>query len=108
MLKKFKDLFIRKQFPIQTFTYYIPGPPERKTGYRETQFDRDFYSFINKGYKIISVNLVPHQSQKQSGMWYVATVQALNADAAKLDLESTFNVFQNEKIEIEYEINPNE
>lgn len=106
MLKKFKNLFVRQRFPIQTFTYYIPGPPERKSGYRESQFDRDFYSFINKGYEIISINLVPHHSGKQSGMWYVATVRALNADAAQLDLGAGFNAPKDD--EIEYEINPNE
>jgi len=112
MLKKFKDLFRRQQFPIQTFSYYIPGPPERKTPYRETHFDREFYSFINKGYEIISINLVPHQSPRQNGMWFIATVRALNEEAGKLNLGDAFNTPQDENFEIEHEIkleiNPNE
>lgn len=108
MLKKFKELLKRTEYPIQTFTYYIPGPPERKTCYRETQFDREFYSFINKGFEIISIKTVAHSGQKQSGMWFIATVRALNEEAAKLDLGEAFNTPLDDDFVIEYEGRPNE
>ena len=103
MLKKFKQLFKTTEYPIQTFTYYIPGPPERKTSYRETQFDRDFYSFINKGFEIISIKTVPHHGPKQTGMWFIATVRALNEEAAQLNLGEGFELEKDEDLVIEYE-----
>lgn len=72
---------------IQTFTYYIPAPPERKTGYREKQFDKVFYEFINRGYKILDVKMTPHSGVNSSGMWVLFTVQSTTKLAEKLDLE---------------------
>lgn len=60
-----------KTSKIQSFTYYIPCPPGRAEGYREKQFDKVFSNFINQGYRILSTHTVSHNSQQQSGMWFV-------------------------------------
>lgn len=72
---------------IQTFTYYIPAPPARKTGYREREFDSLFYEFINRGYKVLSFQAVPHTGVNQCGMWLVFVVESTNAAAAPLVLD---------------------
>lgn len=76
-----------KTAKIQSFTYYIPSPPDRKTGYREKQFDKVFYEFINRGYKILNVTTVPHSGANASGMWIIFTVKANSPQAQVLDLE---------------------
>ena len=76
-----------KDFKIQSFTYFIPSPPLRATGYREKQFDKLFYEFINKGFKILSVNTQSVSGEKHSGMWLVFIVKARNKEAEKLNLE---------------------
>ncbi|HAZ12513.1 MAG: hypothetical protein A2X86_19840 [Bdellovibrionales bacterium GWA2_49_15] len=78
-------------YKIQSFTFYIPSPPERKVGYREKQFDKVFFHFINRGYKIISTHVVPNNNPSHSGMWFVCLVQATTAEANALDLETYFN-----------------
>ena len=34
------------------FTYFIPAPPQRKSGYREIEFDKILQGFLQNGYEI--------------------------------------------------------
>ena len=79
-------LFGKSKYKIQTFTYYIPSPQPRSTGYREKQFDKIFYNFVNKGYEILSVNTQANNGPDHSGMWVIFVLRALNAKAAALNL----------------------
>lgn len=81
----------KKNYKIQSFTYFIPSPPTRSTGYREKQFDKLFYQFINKGYRILNFTTQASTGEKQSGMWIVFVVQALNKEAEALNLEELFH-----------------
>lgn len=88
MFKLIKSLFgAKKIYKIQSFTYFIPSPPPRSTGYREKQFDKIFHEFINRGYTILNFTAQASTGEKQSGMWLVFIVQAQNeaADALKID-----------------------
>ena len=76
---------------MQSFTFYIPSPPERKIGYREKQFDKLFYEFINQGYEILSINTQSNNNPNHSGMWVICIVRALNEKAEKLNLNAFFN-----------------
>jgi hypothetical protein len=78
-------------YRTQTFTYYIPAPPSRNTGYREKQFDKVFYQFINQGYEILSFNTQSHQATDQQGFWIIAVVRATNAKANELDFTQNFD-----------------
>jgi len=107
-------LGLARPFKIQTFTYYIPSPPHRKTGYREKQFDKVFFEFINRGYKILNTQTQASTGQDSSGMWVIFTVQAQTEEANSLDLDSFFNdqvcsdineIAQEETIEGLYQIN---
>lgn len=92
MLNKiFSKLCCGNKFRTQSFTYYIPGPPTRKAGYREKQFDKVFYQFINQGFEILDFKTQQHQSNEQSGMWAILIVRALNKNADELSLDSFFN-----------------
>ncbi len=90
----------RKSYKIQSFTFYIPSPPLRKSGYREKQFDSIFYEFINSGYEVISFHTQNNNHPEHSGMWIICLVRATNQEASKLDLESEFTTKLNEKIDI--------
>jgi len=97
MITKIKKIFFPKRVKIQTFTYYIPSPPQRDSGYREKQFDKVFYEFINQGLEIISINTVPNTGPKSSGMWYVATVRG----EVPLDLEDKIQHISVDEIELD-------
>jgi hypothetical protein len=93
-----KSLFIflkrllkaQNDYKMQSFTFFIPSPPGRASGYREKQFDKLFYEFINRGYKIINFTTQASSGEKHSGMWIICLVQATNAEAEKLNLEDIF------------------
>jgi hypothetical protein len=77
---------LKSPFKIQSFTFYIPAPPQRNTSYREKQFDQTFCDFINHGFKIISINTQGHVGGNHSGMWFICVVQALTEEADQLNL----------------------
>lgn len=81
----------KKNYKIQSFTFFIPAAPARSTGYREKQFDKLFYEFINRGYNILHFGTESCTGEKHSGMWLVFIVQATNAEAEKLNLHDEFN-----------------
>jgi hypothetical protein len=92
MLNKiFSKLCCGKNFRTQSFTYYVPGPPTRKAGYREKQFDKVFYQFINQGFEILDFKTQQHHSKEQSGMWVILIVRALNKTSDELSLDAFFN-----------------
>ena len=74
----FKSLFNKKPnfYSIKTFTYYIPSPPYRKNGYRETEFDSIISKISQMGYTLIDINTQSHSSEEKSGMWVVCTIGA--------------------------------
>ena len=81
----------RERFKIQSFTFYIPSPPPRSSGYREKQFDKIFYEFINRGYDILNFQTQTSSGDKQSGMWLVFIVQAKNAKSQELNFDDIIN-----------------
>jgi hypothetical protein len=81
----------KNNYKIQSFTFFIPSPPPRNTGYREKQFDRIFYEFINKGFEIVSFKTQACSSTIQSGMWIICVVRALNEKANQLSLDDIYN-----------------
>lgn len=70
-------LFHPRLFPILTFSYYIPAPPKRTTGYREKEFDRQLFNFLQSGYQLISLQAQSNNSDSGAGMWVIATVRSI-------------------------------
>ena len=102
MINLLKKIFKpTNNFKIQSFTFFIPSPPARSSGYREKQFDKLFYEFINRGYEIVSFNTQTSSGTNQSGMWIICLVRALNEEANELKLED----FVTETVEGLYYIN---
>lgn len=105
MLGKLSNLISRfcfqKKFDIQSFSYYIPAPPLRSTGYREKEFDRAFHHFINLGYDIIDIRCQSHHNANGSGMWFICVVRAKNEAANALNLENEIESFTSDNIVLE-------
>jgi hypothetical protein len=98
-MKKFIDNYMssiteEKSYKIQSFTYFIPAPKQFSQAYREKQFDKLFYDFINRGFKIIDIKTEQCSSPSGSGMWIIFIVQATNQEASQLKFEDI--VDQNE------------
>lgn len=67
-----------------TFTYFIPAPPHRRSGYREREFDKIFQSILNSGFEIEEFRTESVQ-QPQSGIFIVAILKTKNKKVFKLD-----------------------
>lgn len=73
------DSFFKKKSPyfgIKTFTYFIPAPPERRSGYQEKEFDSITNSLGSMGFEIINIKTSAYASQQKSGMWVVCLLGA--------------------------------
>jgi hypothetical protein len=66
---------------LNTFTWYIPAPPERKNGYREKEFDKAMKRFLRSGFEVVSLHTVPHHSQNGGGCWVIVLARALTHEA---------------------------
>jgi hypothetical protein len=76
MIKKILDYYRYKK--IQTFTYFIPAPPARKTGYREKAFDQLVEELGKLGFKILDLKASPINNSEASGMWVSLTMRSTN------------------------------
>lgn len=71
---------------IRTFTYYIPAPPTRRSGYREKEFDKLMAEIIDSGFNIKSLVTQAHTGENSSGMWVICQLSGdKNLDWPKLD-----------------------
>lgn len=95
----FSKIFSPESHKIQTFTYFIPAPKQGLKGYREKQFDRIFYDFVNKGYEVLDFKTQQCQDrQGTSGMWVIFTLRALTEEANNLDLDN-YNIDEVELVQ---------
>ena len=72
----FKSLFKEKIYATRTFTYYIPAPPSRKTGYQEREFDAIIDYVTSLGFKILDFKLQSHSDGERGGLWVLCFLAA--------------------------------
>jgi hypothetical protein len=77
---------------IKTFTYFIPAPPARKSGYRETEFDKIMQGILTSGFELLEL----HTESVPTGIFLIALLKAkdkkiFNKDSA-LDLHDSFKL----------------
>lgn len=82
----------KKNTLTKTFTYFIPAPPARKSGYREVEFDKIMHGILTSGFEILDL-----QTQAvPSGLFIVALIKADTKKTylldEKLDLHERFRL----------------
>lgn len=66
---------------ISTFTYFIPAPPTRKSGYREKEFDKIMTGILQSGFELVEI-----QTQAvDAGLFILAVLKTSNKKVAVLD-----------------------
>jgi hypothetical protein len=91
------SLFKKEFFGTKTFTYYIPTPPPRKSGYQEKEFDHLIDHLNELGFKLIDFSLTSHSSAEKSGMWIVCHLGAYDKKTfeQKIDFTSPHEITLN-------------
>jgi hypothetical protein len=86
----------KKKALIKTFTFYIPAPPHRKTGYREREFDKIMQGILTSGFELLNLQCQPVGGPENSGMFIVTTLKAKDKKAwdldASLDIQERFKL----------------
>lgn len=82
--------FFRKKVRLKTFTYYIPSPPVRKSGYQEKEFDRLFHELAQFGLEL-------HQIHTQAdptvgGMWIILVYRCDDDESNKQFVDYLENI----------------
>lgn len=71
---------------IRMFTYYIPAPPTRRSGYREKEFDKLMAEIFELGFNLKSLTTQAHTGQDSSGIWVLCQLSGdKSLDWGKLD-----------------------
>ena len=66
---------------IRTFTYFIPSPPMRKSGYREKEFDKIMSGILQSGFELIELKT----ESSENGIFIIAIINAKTKKIGKLD-----------------------
>ena len=73
-----KSLFCNKKtyFKKKTFTFYVPSPPLRRSGYQEKEFDNVTDYIVSLGFDLLDFKLQSHSGNDKSGMWILCVLGA--------------------------------
>lgn len=66
-----------------TFTYFIPAPPHRKSGYREIEFDKIMRGIIECGFEIETLET----QSSQNGIFVLALLKTNSKKVYESDLK---------------------
>jgi hypothetical protein len=83
-----------KKIYRKTFTYFIPAPPHRKSGYREIEFDKIMQGILSTGFELESL-----QSQSTEGGLFVVSLLKTNS---KKIFDTDLNQDMHEKFKLSH------
>lgn len=63
-------------YGVKTFTYFIPAPPSRRTGYQEKEFDSIMGNLTHMGFEIVNIHTSAYANEQKCGMWVVCVLGA--------------------------------
>lgn len=66
---------------IKTFTYFIPNPPHRKSGYREKEFDKIMSGILQSGFELIDFKT----QGSENGIFVIALLKSSSKKISKID-----------------------
>lgn len=100
------SLFKKKEyFGMRSFTYFIPSPPSRKTGYQEKEFDQVFSYLMKKQYDVLELKTESISSSDSSGMWIICILGAKTQEAYEANIEIDYQDISN-KLESTIKLHP--
>lgn len=69
-----KSLFGTSYYGKKSFTYFLPAPPERNSGYQEKEFDQIFSYLDSIGYEVIDFktqSIAYGENNHCAGIWII-------------------------------------
>jgi hypothetical protein len=98
VIKSVKRLFNKEKeyFKTRTFTYFVPAPPNRKTGYQEKEFDQICQHLVGKDFDIIDIKMEAFANNTSAGVWILCILGAKTQKAANMSLEIEYSDVANQ------------
>ena len=77
----------------KTFTYFLPAPPNRKTGYQEKELDFLMNYLNEQGLKIVDFKIATLSGNPsgQNGMWALFVLDCTSEQARHLNIDLEYN-----------------
>lgn len=75
-----------KRKKLSTFSYFIPAPPSRKTGYQEKELDTVLNFILSKGFSINKISTESITTENGAGVWVFTILQAETKEAESFNL----------------------
>lgn len=73
-------------YAVKSFSYFLPAPPKRNSGYQEKEFDRVIDHLNELGFELIDMKTQSHNGTESAGIWIFCKVGALTKAAAKIQI----------------------
>lgn len=67
----------------KTFTYFIPAPPHRKSGYREIEFDKIMQGILEAGFEVETLKT----NSMETGLFVLALLKTNSKKIYELDIK---------------------
>jgi len=77
----------KKYIGVKSFTYFLPAPPTRKSGYQEKEFDHLFSHIMSLGFDVIDVKLQSLNTENSQGVWILCLLGAKTKEAFETPIQ---------------------
>lgn len=71
-----------RYYKIKSFSYFLPAPPKRQSGYQEKEFDRIIDHLSELDFELIDMQTQAHSHGESAGVWVFCRLGALTKKAA--------------------------
>lgn len=91
----------------RTFTYFIPSPPARSSGYQEKEIDYLTQKISQIGFDIVDIKVQSNANPNAAGIWIILLLGAKTTLAFEHPLKFTFSesgLKEEEEIELDMSI----
>lgn len=92
------SIFKKKIYKKKIFTYYIPAPPNRRSGYQEKEFDALIEHIQKLGFEVLDFKLQSHSTEEKSGLWVICILSAPNKDVWKQTIDFDYHIQTGESL----------
>lgn len=75
-----------RYYAIKSFSYFLPAPPKRASGYQEKEFDRIVSHLCSEGFELLDMNVQSLSIEEKGGVWVFCRMGALTKEAASKNI----------------------
>lgn len=71
---------------VKSFSYFLPAPPKRTSGYQERELDTIIAHLADQDFELLDIKAQSFASETHAGVWVFCRLGALTKEAAKTQI----------------------